>query len=72
MSLAVMECKESKEAELERVVEYRGGWLYMDYKYRGKDLEKLNVVEYADKCGMPVMRPSNCLLPLLVSEAPPA
>ena len=55
MSLAVMESKESKEAELERVVEYRAGWLYMNYKHRGTDLEKLNVVEYADKIGMPVM-----------------
>lgn len=55
MSLAVMESKESKEAELERVVEYRAGWLYTNYKHRGTDLEKLNVVEYADKIGMPVM-----------------
>ena len=54
MSLAVMEAKESKDAELERVIEYRGGWLHMDYKYRGANLEKLNVVEYADKVGMPV------------------
>ena len=50
-----MESKESKEAELERVVEYRAGWLYTNYKHRGTDLEKLNVVEYADKIGMPVM-----------------
>lgn len=54
MSLAVMETKERADAELEKVIEYRVGWLKMDYEHRGKDLEKLNLVEYADKIGMPV------------------
>lgn len=54
MSLAVTESKESADAELERVIEYRTGWLKMNYQYRGKELEDMNLVKYVDKIGFPV------------------
>ena len=54
MSLAVTQSKETEDAELQRVIEYRVGWLKMDFEHRGKDLEKLNLVQYVDKIGMPV------------------
>jgi|UniRef100_A0A7S3F5A1 hypothetical protein len=56
MSLAVTQKKDSPDATLERVVEYRPGWLKMDYQHRGKDLLELNVVEYVDKIGMAVAK----------------
>ena len=54
MSLAVTESKESADAILERCIEYRAGWLKMDYQCRDDALQHMNVVEYVDKIGMPV------------------
>ena len=61
MSLHVVERKESTDSVLERVIEYRPGWLKMDYQYRPEDLRRLNVVEYVTNYGIPVSKSRTAL-----------
>ena len=61
MTLHVVERKESTDSVLERVIEYRPGWLKMDYQYRPEDLRQLNVVEYVTNYGIPVSKSRTAL-----------